>query len=72
MKPSELELGQKRFITTSYGIAIWKRIQAFDAKNWDGTHAGYKKGTEEGDRLLLEKKIVPFDKSMPVMYTNFW
>jgi hypothetical protein len=72
MKPSDLELGQKLFIKTRYGVEIWKRIKASDAKEFDGRNAGYEPGTLEGERVLLEKKFVPFDKSMPVRFTNYW
>jgi hypothetical protein len=71
-KPKDLELGQRLFIKTRYGVEIWKRIKASDARNSDGENAGYKPGTIEGDRVLLQKKFVPFDKSLPVNYTNYW
>lgn len=72
MEPKNLELGQTLFIRTRYGIEVWKRIKASEAKNWDGENAGYEPGTVEGDRVLLEKKFIPSDKSLPVRFTNFW
>ena len=54
------------------GKKITRKIQAWEARNYDGTFAGYKKGTPEGDRWLIEEKFIPKDTTKPIRYTNFW
>ena len=58
--------------TNSVGTEYWTYIKGWQAKNWDGSSAGYHPGTPEGDKELLEKKFVPHDlESFPIRYTNF-
>jgi hypothetical protein len=72
MEPKDLQIGQKLFVKTRHGIEVWKRIKASEAKNADGTNAGYQSGTVDGDRVLLEKKFIPFNKFLPIRFTNYW
>jgi hypothetical protein len=47
-------------------------IQAWQAKNGDGSPANWEKGTEEGDRWLTQVKIIPNDHEKPIRYQNYW
>ena len=48
----------------------YRKIQAWQAKNWDGSPSGWQRGTEEGDRWLVEKRFIP-NNGKP-RYTNYW
>jgi hypothetical protein len=61
-----------KIVKKSYGTEYWAKIKAYQAKNWDGSLAGYKPGTPEGERDVTEKKFVPDDADRPVRYTNYW
>ena len=45
-------------------------IQAWQAVNHDGSPMKWEKGTEDGDRWLLQTKIIPNDKEKPVKFVN--
>jgi hypothetical protein len=47
-------------------------IQAWQAKNGDGSPANWEKGTPDGDRWLTQVKIIPHDKEKPIKYQNHW
>jgi hypothetical protein len=67
-----LKPGQIKTVKLYNGKKIIRRIQAWQARNYDGTFAGYKQGTPEGDRWLIEEKFIPKDPTQPIRYTNFW
>lgn len=54
------------------GTNEYRRIQAWEAKDYDGEPSNWKQGTTDGDRWLTERKFIPLDKGEPVRYTNFW
>jgi len=47
-------------------------IQAWQAKNHDGSTGGWEKGTPDGDRWLTQVKVIPNDKEAPIRYQNHW
>ena len=47
-------------------------IQAWQAKNHDGSTGGWERGTPDGDRWLTQVKIIPHDKEKPIKYQNQW
>ena len=47
-------------------------IQAWQAVNHDGSPANWERGTAEGDRWLIQTKIIPNNKEKPVKYQNRW
>lgn len=53
-------------------IRISRLIQAWEAKNGDGSPANWEKGTPDGDRWLTQVKIIPHDKEKPIKYQNHW
>lgn len=55
---------------TPYGVFEYRRIKAWQARNYDGSLARYRRGTLEGERDVLEKRFIPKDKSQSVRYTN--
>jgi hypothetical protein len=59
-----------KVVKTAYGVEYWTRIKAHQARNYDGSSAGWQAGTPDGDREVLEKKFVSKDGS--VKYTNYW
>jgi hypothetical protein len=61
-----------KVVKKSYGIEYWTKIKAYEAKNYDGSSAGYKPGTPDGEREVTEKKFVPDDIDSPVRFTNYW
>ncbi len=66
------EIQPFKVIKKPYGTEYWTHIQAWQARNWDGSSAGYKQGTPDGERTCTEKKFVPNDKQAPTRYTNYW
>ena len=55
---------------TRVPVKFTNRIQAFESRNYDGSLAGYTKGTEEGDRWLTEEVTVYCDGTKS--YKNWW
>ena len=60
-----------------YGENHYRIIKGYEACNFDGEPAGYKPGTKEGDREVLERRFIPSKKAekeetLTVRYTNFW
>ena len=51
---------------------ITTMIQAWQAVNHDGSPANWERGTAEGDRWLIQTKIIPNNKEKPVKYQNRW
>jgi hypothetical protein len=51
---------------------ITTMIQGWQAVNYDGSPMNWEKGTEEGDRWLIQTKIIPTNKEKPVKYQNRW
>jgi len=51
---------------------ITTMIQAWQAVNYDGSPMNWEKGTEEGDRWLIQTKIIPNDDKTPIHYQNHW
>ena len=47
-------------------------IQAWQAKNHDGSTGGWEKGTPDGDRWLTQVKIIPHDNDKFIKYQNHW
>jgi hypothetical protein len=58
--------------STDGGKRYWTRIKAHEAKNWDGSCAGWRQGTPDGNRDVIEVRFVPADIELPVRYTNYW
>lgn len=55
-----------------YGGKIeYRKIQAWQARDWDGELSNWEQGTPEGDRWLIEKKFISNDRKT-VRYTNCW
>lgn len=54
------------------GLCEYRKIQAFQACNYDGTLAGYEPGTPEGDSYLIEKRFIPISSFESVRFTNYW
>lgn len=66
------EIQPFKVIKKPYGTEYWTHIQAWQARNYDGSLAGYRQGTPDGDRQCTEKKFVPHEKEAPTRYTNYW
>lgn len=54
------------------GLYEYRKIKAYQARNWDGSFAGYERGTPDGDQELIERKFIPKDCGLKVRYTNYW
>jgi hypothetical protein len=54
------------------GVVEYRKIQAFQACNYDGENAGWEQGTRDGDRYLIEKRFIPTDKDEKITFTNCW
>lgn len=54
------------------GKVEYRKIQAFDACDFDGEPSNWKQGTPDGDRWLVEKRFIPNDKKEPMRFTNYW
>ena len=52
------------------GVSV-RAIQAWQAKNFDGTPGGWEKGTEDGDRWCVEVRTVNH-MSGKIDYKNYW
>lgn len=53
------------------GKTVYRWIRASEARNSDGTLAGWDAGTPEGDRRCIEKAFTP-KGSKRTRYTNYW
>ncbi len=53
------------------GRIEYRKIQAWQARNYDGDPANWKQGTPSGNRWLIEKKFVSND-GKTVRYKNLW
>nr|WFD61356.1 MAG: hypothetical protein [uncultured cyanophage]WFD61425.1 MAG: hypothetical protein [uncultured cyanophage] len=69
-----MEMDNKPFRTEKIpgGIYEYRRIQAWEAKEYDGELSNWEQGTPDGDRWLTERKFIPSGKNEPVRFTNFW
>lgn len=67
----KLQFGKKIVIKEPHGKSVYRRIRASEARNYDGTSAGYIAGTPEGDRECVEKAFTP-KGSRKTRYTNYW
>lgn len=56
----ERQQGEKR---------IYRLIKGFQAKNYDGTPAGFVPGTPEGEREIIEQETIRGKKRR---YSNWW
>jgi len=61
-----------KVVKTAFGTEYWTKIKAYQARNYDGTLAGWQQDTPSGEREVTEKKFVPDDSNRPVRYTNYW
>ena len=55
-----------------WGTEEYRRIKAWQARDRDGTPAGWERGTPAGDRKCVEKKNIPADPQGEIRYTNYW
>jgi hypothetical protein len=53
------------------GRVEWRKIQAWQARNWDGEYANFQKGTPDRHRWLIEKRFVS-DDGERIRFTNCW
>ena len=53
------------------GIIEYRKIQAWECREYDGEPSNWKQGTPNGDRWLIEKKFIPSDGTSP-RFTNYW
>ncbi len=53
------------------GKSVYRKIFASEVRNSDGSLAGWKSGTPEGDRQCIEKAFTP-KGSKKTRYTNYW
>lgn len=58
-------------VRDTFGKTVYRKILASEARNYDGTLAGWKTGTPEGDRECIEKAFTPKGPRKTV-YTNYW
>lgn len=54
------------------GKIEYRRIQAWQAREFDGELSNWERGTPSGDRWLIEKQFIPNDRSQSVRFTNCW
>lgn len=55
-----------------YGGKIeYRKIQAWQARNYNGDSANWEQGTPDGDRWLVEKRFIPKGGGHP-RFTNCW
>jgi hypothetical protein len=52
------------------GKVEYRKIQAWQARNYDGDPANFKPCTPDGDRWLVEKRFIP--KNGHPRFTNYW
>jgi hypothetical protein len=55
----------------AFGKSVYRKIFASEARNSDGTLAGWEAGTPAGDRQCIEKAFTP-KGSKKTKYTNYW
>jgi hypothetical protein len=68
---SVAEVKPFKVVKTLYGTEYWTNIKAYQARNYDGSLAGWEPGTPEGEREVVEKKFVSED-GLTVRYSNYW
>lgn len=54
-----------------YGKSVYRRIKASEARNSDGTSAGWIPNTPDGDRVCVQKAFTP-KGSRKTTFTNYW
>jgi len=57
--------------TQRYGIETYSLIPAWQSRNTDGSPAGYIAGTEDGDRIILQRTCTD-PNNAELSYTNWW
>jgi len=48
---------------------VFRLIKGHEARNSDGSHAGWRPGTPEGDQECVEMKCIGGEE---ITYTNYW
>lgn len=56
----------------SWGTEEYRRIKAWQARNYDGTPSNWEPGTPAGERDCIENKFIPADPQSEIRYTNYW
>jgi len=70
-RPSRAELRNGPITIEVWGeTRVYSLIKASSARNHDGSYAGWKPGTPEGDRECIQVEIHP--ERGPVYYQNLW
>jgi hypothetical protein len=65
-------IGAYKMTKTSTGTKYRHPIKAWQARNYNGTPAGWKQGTPDGERDVVEVMFVPDDETLPTTYSNYW
>ena len=75
-KPDEIRRrierrGKPIRFTRQWGVETYSLIPLWQSRNNDGSHAGYRKKSDEGDRVILQKSCTNHNNAK-IYYTNWW